>query len=358
MKNATEIELIEQIDDAQWDEFVARHERGWLTHTTSWQDALETSFGHIQGQRFAVVDSKDGEILAGIPVYTVNSFLTGKRMVSIPFATMCDPLTTSQNYLEMLIKHIIGMQNQQRCRYLELRSSFANEGLKNTQLTEHLFFVQHYLKLDVPPEALFKTFHRTCTRQRINRAKKSDLQLLRGESERELKIFYTLYTAARKRLALPPMPYHFLRNLWSTFAPKNQIEVLVALKDQVPIAAIITFTFNRRVSIEFAASDDHYWKVSPNHFLFWEAIQSAHAQGAEVVDFGRTSPNNASLMDFKRRWGTQTAVMPQYYYPAERVPQPEDEGMSLQHKLVQYLCRKAPISMLPTIGKFCYRHLG
>jgi hypothetical protein len=358
MYNVNATELIEQTDDRQWDEFVARHERGWLTHTTGWQDVLETSFGHIKGRRFAVVDRTDDTILAGIPVYTVSSLLTGKRLVSVPFATMCDPLATSPDHLKRLVGHLIGMQKKQHCRYLELRSSFANDGLTNAQLTERPFFVQHSLRLDTTPEALFKTFHRTCTRQRINRAKKSDLHLLRGESQRELKLFYELYTAARKRLALPPMPYHFLKNLWATFFPKGQLELLVALKDQTPIAAIIVFTFNRRVSIEFAASDDNYWQVSPNHFLFWEAIQRAHAQGAEVVDFGRTSPTNTSLMDFKRRWGTQAAVIPQYYYPADQVPQIEDEGESLQHKVVQYLCRKAPVSMLPAIGKFCYRHLG
>ena len=70
--------------------------------------------------------------------------------------------------------------------------------------------------------------------------------------------------------------------------------------------------FRDRVSGEFVAVDPAFQNISPNHFLFWEAIKSACEEGYRIFDFGRTSPRNVGLMDFKRRWGTQVTDLPQF----------------------------------------------
>jgi lipid II:glycine glycyltransferase (peptidoglycan interpeptide bridge formation enzyme) len=110
--------------------------------------------------------------------------------------------------------------------------------------------------------------------------------------------------------------------------------------------------------VDFAVSDDKFTSISPNHYLFWEAIRLAYEESYRIFDFGRTSPNNKNLMDFKRRWGTQVIDLPQFYYPkmvAREITQQEE---TWKYKLMSKLCKDAPNSVQKIIGNFCYRHLG
>ena len=98
-------------------------------------------------------------------------------------------------------------------------------------------------------------------------------------------------------------------------SPRILTSVFIAQKDGRPIAAIMLLTFRDRVSVEFSAIDESFKQYSPTHFLFWEAIKWASERGFRVIDFGRTSPNNTSLMEFKERWGTECIDLPQFFHP-------------------------------------------
>jgi CelD/BcsL family acetyltransferase involved in cellulose biosynthesis len=162
----------------------------------------------------------------------------------------------------------------------------------------------------------------------------------------------------RKRLGLPPQPYVFFESLWTTFFESGRLSLLLAKKNGEATAALILFKFKDRVSAEIAASDERYRDISPNHYLFWEAIKLACEQGYRIFDFGRTSPNNHSLMDFKERWGTKVIDLHEYYYPrqlSEKFAEPEG---SIRYKLIKNICRNVPTFASQCIGHFCYRHLG
>jgi len=203
-----------------------------------------------------------------------------------------------------------------------------------------------------------RKFHRSCVRQRISRAIDSKLILKTGEKESDLDTFYRLHIKTRKRLSLPPQPYAFFKSIWKTFSPTQKLTLLIAEKDGKALASLILFKFRDRVSAEFAASDETFRDLSPNHFLFWEAIKNAYEGGYRIFDFGRTSPDNKSLMDFKRHWGTTVIDLPQYYYPKHSAENLSNEEESLSYRLVKKLCEKAPDYALKQIGNLCYRHLG
>jgi lipid II:glycine glycyltransferase (peptidoglycan interpeptide bridge formation enzyme) len=134
--------------------------------------------------------------------------------------------------------------------------------------------------------------------------------------------------------------------------------VLLAQKDSKTLAALLLFKFKDRVSVEYAVSDKTYVRLSPNHLLFWEAIKMAYEEGYEIFDFGRTSPYNKSLMDFKRRWGTAIVDLPQLIYPCEKVSCFLDQEKSWRYMSVTWPCKHAPDCLQPVLGNFCYRHLG
>jgi hypothetical protein len=352
------VTTIDPVKDPRWDKFVENHPFGWICHLSGWKQVLEKSFPHMRGYYLALLDDRNNHIKAGMPVFEVRSWLTGKRLVSIPFATLCDPLISSSEEMQILFDEALNLSKKFRNTYIEIRSLSSSPLIRNNQFGESRFYKHHYLLLENEPEQLRKKFHRTCVRQRISRAIESNLSLRVGDSESDLNSFYQLHVLTRRRLRLPPQPYNYFKLLWNTFSPTKKMIILLAEKEGKTIASLILFKFKDRVSAEFAASDETFRDLSPNHFLFWEAIKSAYHEGYKIFDFGRTSPSNEALMDFKNRWGTKVIDLPQYFYPKQALEKLSKEEESIGFRLVQKICEKAPDYTLQPIGRFCYRHLG
>lgn len=350
--------LIDPQKDERWDQFVERHPHGWLCHLSGWKLLLERCFSHIKGFYIVKVNSPNNEICAGLPIFKVNSFLTGKRLVSIPFGTLCDPLYYHETDLQEITDSAIQLGKQYKPAFIEIRNFKTNSLAEDPRFRATLIFKNHYLNLTDDLESIKKRFHRSCVRQRIDRALKSNLTLKLGESEDDLRRFYRLYLITRKRNQVPSMPYHFVKSIWEIFQPSGKISLLLAEHENTVIAALLMFKYKDRVSVEFAGSDDSYKSVSPNHFLFWKAINISKAEGYSLFDFGRTSPNNRQLMDFKAHWGTRVADILHHYYFGNfpnNLKYPEDK---FTYAAVQTLTRVVPMFFYPVFGKMCYRHLG
>jgi hypothetical protein len=352
------VRIVDPVEYSRWDGFIQEHPYGWICHLSGWKKVLENSFKQMKGYYLALFDDANKTIRAGMPVFQVKSWLTGKRLVSIPFATLCDPLISSSEEMKILFDEALTLSKKLGDSYIEIRTLSSSPFIQENQLGESRFYKHHYLLLDNKPEQLKKKFHRTCVRQRISRAIESKLTLRIADSESDLGRFYQLHTLTRKRLSLPPQPYIFFKLLWDTFSPTKKVVLLLIEKEGKPIASLILLRFKDRVSAEFAASDETYNDLSPNHLLFWEAIRSAYNDGFKIFDFGRTSPNNGTLMDFKRHWCTKVIDLPQYYYPKHVAERFSKEEESLGYRLVKEISKRAPDCALKYIGNFCYRHLG
>lgn len=351
----SKVSIIDPCQNSEWDYFIENHPQGWICHLSGWRRVLEQSFHHMKGH-FLVIRNKDS-IRAGLPVYEVNSWITGKRLVSIPFATLCHPLVSSEEEQKELFDTVIELAKSFKSDYVEIRTMGPLGLIKDDRLSVSTQFQHHYLNLELNPEELKKGFDRTCVRQRINRAIKSNLHLSTVVDETGVKEFFRLYLMTRKRLGLPPQPYAFIWLLWAVFSPARQVEIQLALHEGRAIAGILLLRFRNRVSAEFMVSDETYRNLSPNHLLFWEAIRQAHREGYGIFDFGRTAEGNTSLMDFKKRWGTTVTNLPVYYFPKSRAAQNKTDK-SRAYQALNALCRRVPDRFLIKMGDFCYQHLG
>ncbi|MEN6464928.1 MAG: GNAT family N-acetyltransferase [Syntrophaceae bacterium] len=348
------VEYINPEQDERWDRFVEAHDFGWVCHLSGWKKVLEDSFRHMKG--FYPVLVEDSQILAALPVFEVNSWLTGRRLVSIPFASLCDPLVSSSVELEELFISALSLLRKLRAGRIEIRAFQSFPLIRERHVSCSKHYKTHFLVLQ-NPEALQKKFHRTCVRQKISRAAKSNFALRDARTESDIEHFYTLYCMTRQKLGLPSQPCAFFKNIWKTFSPSGKVQVIFAVKDEKFASALLLFRFKDRVSAEYLGWNNAFTEMSPNHFLFWEAIKAAYTDGFKIFDFGRTSPTSESLMDFKSRWGTEVAELPQLYYPAARRSE-AGYANSRKYMIINKLCSKSPDFIYPMLGNFCYRHLG
>ena len=351
--------MIIEIDpqsDPRWDQFVESHPLGLICHLSGWKQVLEESFPQMKGRYLAILND-DNSIRAALPVFEIRSILTGNRLVSIPFATNCDPLISSNEDLRELLDSVIELSTKLRISRIELRALASWPLIHDDRIGITIHYNSHQLSLDVSLEELIKTFSKQ-VRRKIKTFSKTDFNLQIAGSERDLLEFYHLYVKTRKRLGLPPQPYLFFQLLWGEFSPTKCITLLLVKYEGQLIAGLIMFKFKDRCSWDYLASDASFQNLHTTYFILWEAIKFAHSEGYKIFDFGRTSISNAGLMSFKNLWGTKIITLPKFYYPEKLCLRSNDQEGSVSYELIRKISKYIPDSLFQSIGNFMYRHLG
>jgi hypothetical protein len=351
------VRLIDPSLEPAWDRFVANHPLGWLCHLSGWKKVIEGAFDHMEAHYLALYDKRNEEIVAGLPLFKVKSAITGHRLVSLPFATLSDPLVSSGEQMDELLDAAFDLMKKVNASYIEVKTRGSTSMMPTNRLSGINFYKNHYLPLGAPLENVRSSFHRSCVRQRITRAVKSGLVIRTGENKSDLRAFYTLHVATRKRLGLPAPPFSLLEGLWDTFSPSGNLSLLLSDYQGKAVAGIVVLKFRDRMSGEFLGWEERYRDMSPTHHIFWEAIKLADKEGRLVFDFGRSSPMNSSLAEFKSRWGTSVVDLPQYYYPPKAGGK-VDQEKSLIRKVVREACRRAPDPAFRVMSSICFRHMG
>ena len=151
------LNIIDPLTDTRWDDLVARHPRASAFHRRGWLEALKQTYGY---KPFVLTSASAGESLTdGIVACRISSWLTGTRLVSLPFADHCEPLFGDSGEEVLSFDRLVEEWTGQHCKYLEFRPLRACASLRNQfQPCESFYF--HELDLRPGLEQLFKA----CTR--------------------------------------------------------------------------------------------------------------------------------------------------------------------------------------------------
>jgi GNAT acetyltransferase-like protein len=344
---------INPLTDARWDDFVAKHPQGGIFHTGGWLRALHDSY---QYQPVVFTTAAPGDPLAnGMLFCEVNSWLTGRRLVSLPFSDHCDPLVTSSTEACGLVEHLHTMMAGGKYRYIEFRPSAPASCLTgNRAATCCDSFLLHILPLDLPLGDLFQKLHKDCIQRKVRRAERESLSYVKGRSEQLLEHFYRLLLLTRRRHNLPPQPFQWFRNLSNCLG--DRLAVHVAYKSDQAVAAIITLKFNETVTYKYGCSDESSANLGGTPFLFWKIIEESKNSGARWLDLGRSDLDNPGLATFKERLGGERQELNYYRFSAKSSSQ--DLRTSWMTPLIRRAFSRIPDSVLVASGKLLYRHIG
>src|SRR6185295_8609350 len=81
---------IDPLRDDRWPGLIALHQNASVFHTRGWLNALQTTYGY---EPVAFTTSAPTEKLTNALLFcAVRSWLTGSRLVSLPFSDHCEPL--------------------------------------------------------------------------------------------------------------------------------------------------------------------------------------------------------------------------------------------------------------------------
>jgi CelD/BcsL family acetyltransferase involved in cellulose biosynthesis len=344
------LNLIDPLTDPRWDDLVARHPGASAFHRRGWLEALHETYGY---KPFVLTSAAPGEPLAdGVVACRISSWLTGTRMVSLPFADHCEPLVSDSGDARRLADQLVEESKRQRCKYLELRPLRESAGLEN-EFSASESFCFHELDLSPSLEQLFKNLSKDSIQRKIKKAEKEKVVYEVGRSEEFIQTFYHLLLITRRRHQLPPQPIAWFRNLAKSMG--EALHIRVARKDGAPIAALLTLRHRAHVIYKYGCSDGAYHQLGGMPFLFWKLIEECKATGAECLDFGRSETDNEGLVAFKDKFGTTKRTLTYYRYPKMKKQSATSLGDS---PLARRMFSILPDGVLSMAGKVLYRHIG
>src|SRR6266404_3254950 len=100
---------IHPLEDRRWAEFLGKHSRASLFHAPEWLAALRETYGYEPIVFTTTPPNTD--LQNGMVFCRVESWLTGRRLVSLPFSDYCQPLLEKEDDLEVLTAAL-----EQECR--------------------------------------------------------------------------------------------------------------------------------------------------------------------------------------------------------------------------------------------------
>ncbi|MGA9041498.1 MAG: GNAT family N-acetyltransferase [Terriglobales bacterium] len=346
---------IEPLQDSRWDNLVQNHPRASVFHSSPWLRALSRTYGY---EPIAYTTSRAGQDLQnGIVFCRIESWLTGRRLVSLPFSDHCEPLVDAAPDYVVLAAALEREYERGQWSYLEIRPL---EPFNLATLLRHTAVTYTFHKLDLAPslDTIFNNFHKSSTQRKIRRAEREGLQYREGSSPGFLDDFYRLFTLTRKRQGLAPQSKEWFANLMECFG--DALKIRITLKDQRPIAAMITLRHKDTLTYKYGCCDTRFNNLGCMHLLFWNAIQEAKSSGLRFLDFGRTDADHHGLITFKNRWGaTQTALTYSRYGVSESSTHLFDLYNSRwKSSAAKYVLKHVPAAALPMIGGIAYKHIG
>ncbi len=342
----------------EWDAFVQSSTVGVIYHLSAWRRILSEAFPHIRGTVLALRERADGPIVAGLPVYTVRSWLLGNHVSSVPYATFCDPLIETAEQLERLLRELEPMRRRDRNRFVEIRSTKMSGLLARSGLCGRANYKHHYLRLDRAPDALFASFSKSSIRQKATKATREGVSVEEREGEDALRTCHAILSDTRARLSLPILPYRFFKAMERHLAPRH-MKLLFAVHDGKPVACHLILVFKDTWISEHSGSVDAA-DSGVNQLLYWETIKRAVEDGASIFSFGRTSVTNEGLLSYKRRWNAVEEDLVDFSLQPDgcNADSLTAREHSAAYKLVRSMLARAPRPLYKAIGAYCYRHLG
>ena len=351
----TKLSTISPLDDHRWDEFINNHPLSSVFHTRAWLTALQRTYGY---QPVALASaSPDASLQNGIVFCRVDSWITGRRLVSVPFADHCAPLIADPAQLSTFIANLKESLPEPGLKYLELRPRIELPAANSAFSSVHSYCL-HELDLSPPLETLFQNFHKDSIQRKIRRAEKERLTYDEGRSQDLVEIFYRLLVKTRQRHGLPPQPIEWFHNLTQAFG--EALKIRVAFSAGRAIAAILTLQYKDTLVYKYGASDVRFSASGGTQLLFWESIQEAKRRGLRRFDLGRSDWSNSGLITFKKRWGASAAKLAYFRMPVSSTAMPDPlsgDGDWLRQRLKHFL-QLVPRPALRWIGRRIYRHIG
>lgn len=290
------IRRVDPLDDPQWDAKLARCPGASFFHGQSWARVLHDTYGFTPS--YFTQETEQG-LRCLLPFMEIDSWLTGRRGVSLPFTDECGPLAPDAESARQLMRAAKDLAIARDWKHWEVRG-----GIAVLNAPAAVAFHGHTVDLDAESTRLLGRCD-SAVRRAIRKAESSGLTVSFAHTPEAMRGFYTLLCQTRRRHGLPPQPLRFFENIQRHVLRAHQGCVVLASLDGRPVSGAVFFHFGHTALFKFGASDEAFQHLRPNNLVMWRAIEWHARMGFSTLDLGRTSLDNEGLRRFKLSWGAR-----------------------------------------------------
>ncbi|MGH9387882.1 MAG: FemAB family XrtA/PEP-CTERM system-associated protein [Vicinamibacterales bacterium] len=331
-----------ETDRSAWDAYAASHPQASGYHVWSWRHVFVESFGH---ECVYLIARRAGRTVGILPLVHINSLLFGRTVTSLPFVNYGGVVADSLDEARALVNQAAELARTRRCRYVEFRHTVRRFG--DLPCKQHKVVMRMGLSAD-----LWERLDRK-VRNQIRKAEKSQLTVSRGKSEL-LPEFYDVFARNMRDLGTPVYARTFFTEVLKAFPDRTHV-LVVRLGDR-PVASGLTYRSGDMVEIPWASSVREYNSLCPNHLLYWQALQSAVAEGCTTFDFGRSTPNEGTYK-FKEQWGALPMPLHWEYCLLRSEQLPDQSPKNPKFRLAIQIWKRLPLWLTKIIGPFVVRSI-
>jgi len=331
-------------DEEAWDRFVLDHAHGSPFHLIAWRKTIEETFGFRPMYRVAMND----EGICGIlPLFLVDNLLTGKVLLSSPFAVYGGILANSAAALTALREDVAALGRDLGVQHVELRNSHEEQCVGFERLPRYVTFTQ---AIAGDEEALLRTIPRK-TRYMVRKALKEEYVCTRQSGASN--VFLDLYLSNLRRLGTPAFPRKLFDRIFRNFG--NMVDVREYAVNGKPAAAVLTFYFRGQVMPYYGASDPAMNAHSPNNFMYFDLMRWGSQNGYSVFDFGRSKKEVGGSYEFKAHWGMLERDLPYEVLLVKRKELPNFSPANSKFSALTQLWSRLPPGMTRVLGPMFVR---
>lgn len=343
------------LNDSDLQGFLAKHASDVLYFDQAWLHLITSLYGYTLIP--LTTTNSRGQLTGFLLLCYIQSAITGRRLVSLPFADHCPLLAEDEASANELIDQAIQIAQQKKAQYLELRTGFHEALARRADLAAGNLYARWLIPLDPNPDTIWSRLPGS-VRRHVKKARNLGVRVRTAESREEMSAYYHLHLRTRTRKhGMPSQSLQFFLQLWDAFAPRGLLRLELAEFDKKVVAASITAICDKTAHFLYGASDERFLFTAANNLLTWESIAWCCQHGCQTLDQGRTAYDNPGLMQYKRHWAAVEEPMPYYYYPAVRGLASTPEA-SPKYRLLTRCWRTLPLCISGPLGARLYRHLG
>jgi CelD/BcsL family acetyltransferase involved in cellulose biosynthesis len=338
------LNIVDPLNDPRWVDLTDRCDRSSLFHTTAWLEALKRTYGY---EPVVFTDAASGMPLRNALLFCrVRSWLTGNRLVGLPFSDHCEPLVDSPWALAGLLE-LLKQRIGPDCRYIELRP--VDTPIDVPGFEAAAAFWSHSIDLRPDAGTIFASFHKNHVQRSIRRAGRSGLTLEVGRSRTLLDDFFSLYQITRRKHGVPLQPFGWFQNLVECL--RERLTIYMARHEGRPAATILTARHKTTLVFKYGSMNPEYKRFGGTPHLFWKAIQEAKHEGLSTFDLGRSDVDNVGLIAFKEHLGATRSTLKYYRHPAQ-------QRRGWFPKLASTIYSHTPARIQNSLSGRLYKHFG
>ena len=284
-----------------------------------------------------------------LPFFEVNSWLTGRRGVALPFTDDCEPLFSDAAAAKNLMQAALEFGKRRGWKSIEWR---GGRELFDDALAS-LSFYGHSMNLETNEDKMFERLE-SSVRRAIRKGEKSGVTMNVSNSLDSIKMFYSLQCLTRRKHGLPPQPFAFFQNVYEQILSKNLGMIVSASHEGRPIAASVYFQLGKRAVYKYGAANEAFQHLRGANLVMWEAVRWLARRGARTLHLGRTSPGNEGLRRFKLGWGAEEQKIEYMKFDLRKncFVADTDEAFGWHNRVFCLL----PTGLSRAVGAALYRH--